>query len=196
MTTAAESRPRKPKKCQQCKGDFAPRSPMQKVCGIKCALAYAEAHRTAAAKRERAAERKAIREAKQKAKRRGDWLREAQAEFNKFIRARDRAAGYPCISSGRPLDWTANKVDAGHYRSVGSAPHLRFDERNCHAQSKQDNRYGSGCAVDYRIGLIARIGLEAVEALEADQSTKHYSIEDLKQIKATYIAKRKEIEQC
>ena len=84
--------------------------------------------------------------------------------------------------------------DAGHYRSVGSAPHLRFDERNVHGQRKQCNRYGSGRAVDYRVGLIQRIGLEVVEALEADQQPKHYSIEDLIELRDKYRAKKKAIE--
>ena len=83
--------------------------------------------------------------------------------------------------------------DCGHYRSVGSAPHLRFDERNAHGQTKQCNRYGAGRAVDYRIGLIQRIGLEQVESLEADQTPKKYSIEDMKAIKDEYKRKLKEL---
>lgn len=187
MTTAAESRPRKAKKCKTCAEPFQPMSMTHVCCSIKCSVEFARSKREKAARKQLAAD-------KAKAKTRSQWMKEAQAEFNKFIRARDRAAGYPCISSGRPLDWTGNGVDAGHYRSVGSAPHLRFDPRNCHAQSKKDNRYGSGCAVDYRIGLIARIGLGAVEELEADQTPKHYSIDDLKAIKAEYAAKRKALE--
>ncbi|MFP5499771.1 MAG: recombination protein NinG, partial [Gammaproteobacteria bacterium] len=101
-----------------------------------------------------------------------------------------------CISSGKPLDWSGNAVDAGHYRSVGSAPHLRFDERNCHAQSKQDNRFLSGNAVDYRIGLIARIGQEAVDALEADQSVRKYTVEQIKGIKAYYRAKTRKLKRA
>ena len=54
----------------------------------------------------------------------------------------------------------------------GSAAHLRFDERNAHAQRKVCNRWGAGRAVDYRIGLVARIGLAAVEALESDNAPK------------------------
>ena len=91
------------------------------------------------------------------------------------------------------MDWSGNAVDAGHYRSVGSAPHLRFDERNCHAQSKQDNRFLSGNAVDYRIGLIARIGQEAVDALESDQSVRKYTVEEIKAIKAKYRAMTREL---
>ena len=116
---------------------------------------------------------------------------EAQREFNSFIRERDRQAGHACISSGRALDWSGNGVDAGHYRSVGAASHLRFDERNCHAQSKHDNQYKSGNAVDYRIGLIARIGLAAVEALEADNTPRKWTREELRGIKTKYAARRR-----
>jgi hypothetical protein len=121
--------------------------------------------------------------------------KEAQREFNAFIRERDRLAGFACVSSGRALDWSGNGVDAGHYRSVGSAPHLRFDERNCHAQSKHDNQWKSGNAVDYRIGLIARIGLEAVEDLEADNRIHKWTREELIAIRATYRAKLKELKE-
>ena len=141
-------------------------------------------------------DRREIKVRKEKLKSRSDYMREAQISFNAFIRERDRLAGHCCISSGRPLDWNGNAVDAGHYRSVGAAPHLRFDERNCHAQSKQDNRYLSGNAVDYRIGLIQRIGLEAVEALEADQSVRKYTIEDLKAITAHYRALTRELKRA
>lgn len=123
-----------------------------------------------------------------------ELIKEAQREFNRFIRARDRLAGFPCISSGRPLDWSGNAVDAGHFRSVGSASHLRFDERNVHAQSKHDNQWKSGNVVDYRINLIERIGLEAVEALEADNRVHKWTREELIAIKEKYRAKARELE--
>ena len=131
-------------------------------------------------------ERRADKAKRERLKTRSDWIKDAQREFNGYIRARDKAAGHPCISSGRPLDWSGNAVDAGHFRSVGAAPHLRFDERNCHAQSKHDNQYKSGNAVDYRIGLIGRIGLEAVEALEADNRIHKWQRDELMAIKALY----------
>ena len=171
-----------------CRSAFTPQRLGQKVCGPACALVMAPANQDRARKSLAQVERKEIKVRKEKLKSRGDHLREAQQAFNEFIRWRDQLAGHACISSGRPLDWSGNAVDAGHYRSVGSAPHLRFDERNCHAQSKQDNRFLSGNAVDYRIGLIARIGLVEVEALESDQSVKKYTVDDLKAIKAHYRA--------
>jgi hypothetical protein len=84
-------------------------------------------------------------------------------------------------------------VDCGHYRSVGSAPHLRFTENNAHAQRKQCNQFGGGRAVDYRIGLIKRIGMEAVEQLEADQEDRKYSVQDLKEMKTMYLKLAREL---
>lgn len=133
-------------------------------------------------------ERLATRETKERLKTRGDHIKDTQQAFNEFIRLRDQIAGHTCISSGRPLDWSGNAVDAGHYRSRGSAPHLRFDERNCHAQSKQDNRFLSGNIADYRIRLIERIGQDEVDSLEADQTVRKYTIEDLQAIKKHYRA--------
>ena len=176
----------KMKTCRVCKTKFNPRTSTQVVCCTACAYAKVSADK---ARKEAKARRDGLERIKTKAQ----WMKEAQASFNKFIRARDKAAGHPCISSGRALDWSGNAVDAGHYRSVGSAPHLRFHEDNCHAQSKQDNRYGSGCAVEYRAGLIARIGLVRVEALEADQSVKKYTIDDLRAIKKKYAARAREL---
>ncbi|WP_017903584.1 recombination protein NinG [Pseudomonas asplenii] len=192
------AKPRRPKKCknQSCGESFVPQRLGQAVCSPKCALATVDTNKEKARKSLAQVERREIRARKEKLKSRSDHMREAQQAFNEYIRTRDQVAGHLCISSGKPLDWSGNAVDAGHYRSVGSAPHLRFDERNCHAQSKQDNRFLSGNAVDYRIGLIARIGLTAVEALEADQSVRKYTVDDLKAIKAAYRAKTRELKRA
>lgn len=181
-------RKRRTRKCaiKNCRTEFEPKSMLHKTCSPICAQAFVEAEKARKLKRERQA-------GLAKLKKRGDWLKEAQREFNSFVRLRDRLAGHPCISSGRPLDWSGNAVDAGHYRSVGSAPHLRFNEDNCHAQSKHDNQWKSGNAVDYRIGLIARIGLARVEALEADNTPQKWTIDDLKAIKMKYQQKLKEL---
>ncbi|WP_407578324.1 recombination protein NinG [Pseudomonas aeruginosa] len=187
----------KPRTCENptCKATFTPH-PMrlgQKVCSPACALAIKDKHAKPARKAIADRERREVRVRKEKLKSRSDHLREAQQAFNEFIRWRDRIAGHACISSGLPLDWSGNQTDAGHYRSTGAAPHLRFNENNCHAQRKLDNRYLSGNAVDYRVGLIARIGLAAVEELEADNSVRKYTVEDLKAIKANYRAKVREL---
>lgn len=190
----------KPKKCKApgCGQRFNPSLSTQKVCSMACARAMAQDPKLqkVAAKAITKQKRQDLQERRDKLKTKGEHLREAQQAFNAYIRERDRLAGYACISSGRPLDWNGNAVDAGHYRSTGAAPHLRFDENNCHAQSKHDNRYLSGNVADYRIGLIQRIGLEAVEALERDQSVRRYTIEDLQAIKALYRQKIRELKRA
>lgn len=187
--TAPDTRPKpakgpRPKLCASCRQSFMPRAPLARACSVDCAIKLAAAAR-------QAVERKTDRARKQALKTRADYVAEAQIAFNAFCRMRDQLAGHPCISSGLPLDWSGNAVDAGHYRSRGSAPHLRFNEDNVHAQSKQENRYASGNAVDYRVGLIARIGLARVEALEADQTPRKWTVEELQEIKRAYKAKTK-----
>jgi hypothetical protein len=131
---------------------------------------------------------------REKLKRIPDLIREAQTEFNAYIRARDRDK--PCICCGQPLELSAvgGGYDCGHYRSTGSASHLRFHEDNAHAQRKVCNRYGAGRAVDYRMGLIERIGLDRVEALEANNQVRKWDKEILLSIKTTYREKKKALE--
>lgn len=120
-----------------------------------------------------------------------DWRKEAQKEFNAYIRARD--ATRTCISCGSDLSGhgIGGGFDCGHYRSVGSAPHLRFHAWNAHGQCKRCNRYLGGNYAEYRRRLIARIGIDKVEALEADYTTKNYSYHDLKRIKEICKKRRK-----
>jgi hypothetical protein len=84
-------------------------------------------------------------------------------------------------------------MDAGHYLSRGSAEHLRFNENNVFGQRKNCNRPGGTTRAAFRAGVIARIGLAAVEALEADQTVAKWTIEDLKAMKKAYQAKLKEL---
>lgn len=187
----AEGKPepkRRQRKCVVCRSFFEPRSMTHKACGPECAATHVELERARKERRER-------QEGLAKLKRRADYLREAQAAFNAFIRERDKDK--PCICCGRSSTGVSglhsHAWDCGHYRSTGSAPHLRFDERNAHRQKVLCNRYGAGRAVDYRIGLIARIGLAAVEELEADNTPRKWDVEELKFIKATYQQKLREL---
>lgn len=174
--------------CRICTQSFRPWSTTQTACSPDCARKVAEQVRLKA-------ERKDIRERRERAKTRGDHIADAQVAFNAWIRARD--AGRLCISCDTVLSSLAGTpgggFDAGHYRSRGSAPHLRFDERNCHGQCKKCNRYKSGNAADYRINLVARIGIAEVLALEAEQEIAKWSIPQVLAIKALYRDKLKQL---
>jgi hypothetical protein len=132
--------------------------------------------------------RAAHRDYKEKIKTRGDWTREAQTAFNAFIRARDSLQ--PCISCDRHHN---GQYHAGHYRSVGSAAHLRFNELNVHKQCAPCNNHLSGNLISYRVNLIKKIGINSVEELEQDNKTTKWSIDYIKSIKKIYKAKLKEL---
>jgi hypothetical protein len=173
----------KPKKCRQCGVVFTPIRSMQKVCSPGCAVALAEkekARKLAQSKRE---ERKSIREALEKSKTRGTHLRELQSAFNAWIRERD--AGRPCISCGRYHDGLWH---AGHYRSVGSAPELRFEPLNVHRQCAPCNLYLSGNLTAYRANLVLKIGLEKVEWLEGKHEPVKLTLPQIEQMKIYYRA--------
>jgi len=174
------------KTCKQCGKEFTPARPLQSVCSPLCASKHV---RTA-----KKQEREVVKKRREALQTIPELIKLAQVEFNAYIRARDK--GKPCICCGRPLDGdgVGGGLDAGHFRSTGSASHLRFNEDNCHAQSKHDNQYLAGNVVDYRINLIKRIGLERVEALEADNTPHKWQREELIEIKETYKRKLKELQ--
>lgn len=187
-------KPIRSRKCKVCGASFTPARSIAPTCeSFACRLEYANKAAQKSKERREKAERDADRARRESLKTRREWMAEAQAAFNAYIRERDK--NRPCICCGKPLGEgsVGGGYDCGHYRSVGSAPHLRFDERNAHAQRKQCNRWGSGRAVDYRAGLIERIGIGAVEALEADQASRKYTIDELRSIRDEYRKKLKEL---
>ena len=142
--------------------------------------------------------RAADRTRKARLKTRSEHIAETQAAFNALVRYRDR--NETCISCPAVLATLADQpgggYDCGHFRSRGSAPHLRFDFRNAHGQCKKCNRYRSGNAADYRIGLIGRIGLAAVEALECDQTGGDWTIHGLIAMRADFRAKLRALKEA
>jgi len=185
----------KQKKCASCREFFPPSRPMQKACSTACALALVDKAKAKEAAKLAQQERREFSKRKEAAKTRSDWMKEAQAAFNGYVRARAIYYGHRCISSGKELsrEGLGGGFDAGHFRSVGSAPHLRFNLNNCWGQSKQDNRYGAGAHSEYRKGLIARRGIEVVESLEGDNTTRKFDIEYLKRIKKIFNKKSKRL---
>lgn len=182
----AERKPRQ-RKCANpaCDVKFTPKLG-QKVCCWQCGLAIAD--QPANQKKARIAieqrERREIKVRKQKVKRRSEYMQEAQDAFNAWIRQRD--AGQPCISCGTTADV---QYCAGHYRTVGACPELRFEPLNVHRQcNKNCNLERSGNIVEYRIRLVKKIGADAVAWLEGPHEPKKYTIDDLQQIKAHYRA--------
>lgn len=157
--------------------------------GTFCTIAHAMEFANQPKERERASQKRV--KAKKNAlldNDRSHWLKKAQAAFNAFIRARDD--GNSCISCGRFHD---GQYHAGHYRTVGANPELRFEELNCHKQCSVCNNHLSGNLVNYRIGLVSKVGQESVDWLEGPHKPKKYTVADLKQIELTYKRRLKEL---
>jgi hypothetical protein len=173
---------RKPKGCAICREKFMPFSTLAKVCGTTCAIEWAKRQRVKA-------EKKQTREWRKTNMTRGDLLKKAQTEFNRFIRLRDHDK--PCISCDTIETGTEGKGgrwDCSHYRSVGSAPELRFEELNAHRACKKCNQHLSGNIVEYRARLIVRIGPEKLAWLEGPHPVQKYSRDDLREIADKYRA--------
>lgn len=187
----------KQKSCKACGDKFRPSLSTQKACSVKCALDLAKqpANQQIARKAIDQRDRREIKVRKEKLKSRADHLREAQAVVNEYVRLRD--AHLPCIScDSMPNDsdlMTGSRWDAGHYRSVGACPELRFEPLNIHRQCVKCNRNLSGNAVEYRIRLVLRIGAEKVAWLEGPHPARKSTIEEIKTIKAEYRAKTREL---
>lgn len=179
----------KRKRCKNkdCNKLFTPQREMQPCCSYSCEMNYALKNVDKLVEDGKKLRAKEKRQWKQSDK--SKLKEDAQKWFNKFIRLRDKVL--PCISCGHTQ---GRQFHAGHYKPVGANQQLRFNELNCHKQCSICNNYKSGNLAEYRINLIKKIGLENVEALEKDKSTKKYSDVDLRQIISTYKEKCKEIE--
>ena len=118
-----------------------------------------------------------------------DYIKLSQQVFNKYIRLRD--VGNVCIScQKKPL-----KENAGHFYNANNHWSIRFDERNVHLQCEHCNTFLSGNLIYYRENLLKKIGIEEFENLSAEaMKTRKFTIEELKEIIATYKKKCKEIE--
>lgn len=176
------------KTCKVCKAKFEPIKPLQAVCGFGCAVELGIRNKTKQATKERTKQRQERRQAKEKLKTRGDYAKEAQIAINAYRRELTRHLG--CISCG-----THNgKMNGGHFRSVGSSPATRYLEENIWCQCERCNSYLSGNLIEYRKRLLQIIGQERLDILEGPNEHKHYSLDDLKEIRKTYKQKLKEIQ--
>ena len=191
------------RKCKTCRQPFKPTyNTIQPTCSVPCAIEYTrQAHQKSRKEADKAFKKK-FRDSDR------PWhIKTLEKIFNKFIRLRDD--GDNCISCGRTDadvkrtdGWkTGGAWDCGHFLSVGSHPELRFCELNAYRQCKSCNG-GSGkytkkrhtVSKEYRINLVARIGLDKVEWLEGPHEPAKYTIPELQEMIKEYRAKIREME--
>jgi len=172
MKRAQLNRQLKPKICRWCDEEFQPHNSMQYVCSPRHASLYATAKREQRERivREKMAklDRAAQRARKRAIKTRTQWYDELQMWVNRYVlRVRDK--GKPCCTCNTTNDI---KYDAGHYRSRGSCPELRFELTNIHAQcSMKCNQHGSGMRAEYRDFITAKYGADHLVWLDGPHPT-------------------------
>jgi len=175
------------RKCCGCKERFPSDSMIRLPVGyfhsVDCSIQYAN-KKTAVKSKKVHAKQKRDFYAKDKPFR----AKAAQKAFNAFIRARD--TGQPCISCQRHH---SGQYHAGHYKTAGGNPELKFEELNCHLQCSPCNNHLSGNIGEYRKNLIIKIGLSNVEWLEGPHELKRYSAQDYKEIETEYKEKMKSL---
>ena len=171
---------RKSRKCKICKNPFTPRSMTHKVCSAECSEILIKRDKVKE-------ENKQIKDAKERMKTIGQLAKSTEKCCNAYIRERDRS--YNCISCGM---WS-EEWNAGHYISVGACRTLRFNEDNIHRQCVHCNLYKHGNQQQYRMRLIAKIGKERVEALEAWHPANKWTATKLIELEAYFKNKLKEL---
>lgn len=193
MRMSLQSKTPRAKKCRvpECGASFVPQKLGQAVCSPACAIIDAPRNQAKARKALAQVERREIKIRKEALKSRSDHMKDTQQAFNEWVRHRDAALS--CVSCGRHHE---GKYDAGHYRTVGSNPALRFEPLNCHRQCSPCNTQLSGNIVNYRIELVRRIGITNVEWLEGPHEPQKYTVEELKALTAKYRALTKELKRA
>ena len=194
------------RKCRYCSPDKYDRPENMVIinnaafCNMEEAIKYANENQDKARKKLKAAERKenrkAVKQIKDYDKSHQEYL--TQIECNKLARLLD--AGEVCISCGEP-----KKLEAGHFRSVGSTLELRYCLLNIWGQCRPCNQAGTRkmnrgknpvtVAKEYEKRLRAKIGDKAVDWLQGPHPIPHRTIEDLKALRFEFIAEQKYIKE-
>lgn len=168
------------KRCRVCDVEFRVFRTTQVVCGVKCAAIDGQNFARRKQEKRLLEHRRGLRRERASARERlksiSKLLAEAQREYNRYVRERDWNLG--CISCHMQASYDG-QWQAGHYRTTAAAPHLRFHDDNVQKQCSQCNGSKSGNVVEYRKGLVVRIGVERVEAIENDNRTLKWSRDEI-----------------
>jgi len=158
-------------KCKGC-GERFPKDEMIKVqlswyhsfeCASASALAKIQRKAATNTKKKEKADRAKQRNDKEKVKTMAEWFDQLQTLVNQYV-VHVKDYGEPCCTCQKT---TQNiKYDAGHMRSRGSTPELRFELTNIHKQcSVNCNQHGSGMRKEYELFIIDKYGKDHLDWL-------------------------------
>ena len=185
------------RKCKHC-GEYTREFtvlPVGAFCNRSHAILFAQSSKQQdkVKKARKLQEKRDLNERKKAARNKSWYVKKAQEAFNAYIRERDKDE--PCISCGKfgLENKHGGAWDCGHFKSIGAFPELRYEPLNAHKQCKSCNS-GSGkfgkfhkkeltVSAEYRERLIKKIGPDNVNWLEGKHEAKHYTKEQLEEIK-------------
>ena len=183
-------------RCKVCKVKFEPKYFLQKTCTEPtCVIEYGRLNAKKAEEKIKKLEEKEWQERKkqikEKLKKLSEYEAEAKLEFQAWVRERDKEL--PCISCGitNPKEW-----HGGHFKKAEIYSGVIFSEENVNKQCSKCNVFLGGNELMYRDGLVKKIGLQQVEALEKlanDTRLYKWTKEQLIEIKEEYKWKLKEL---
>lgn len=125
-------------------------------CTFESAVKWANENRLIGEKKNQQSQRKKDKNRLKELMSRSKWFNKLERLVNQYVKY-VKENGKPCCTCGA----INNKIDAGHFRSVGSCPELRFELTNIHNQcSVNCNQFGSGKRAEYNEYIINRYGLE------------------------------------
>lgn len=192
---------RLPTRCKHCKVKFTAEERGKRLhnhCIEPWTAAFQEKQKRKAVAERKAKDRveKAVdRKVREMLKPRAKWLAECQVIVNRITRLTALRRGEGCYTCGAtPEQKFGGTYDAGHFRSVGSAPHLRFWMPQIKLQCIVCNRHKGGMALSFRQHLVKDHGNEWVERLEAMHHVAKFDIDYLKRFKAVMGRKLRRLE--
>ena len=152
------------KQCKQCGEFYKPFNTLQVVCSAICSMEFNSEKEV----------NKRVKQMKVDSQSLIQLRNLARVSFQIYIRQRDK--DLPCISCNK----SDAKWDAGHYLKAEIYTKLIFNEDNVHKQCSYCNLQLAGNLIEYRKGLIKRIGVKRVEDLEdmADSSRTYKFTKD------------------
>ncbi len=167
--------PMNKKRCKHCNKLFRPERNFVKCCSYECTIDYVSNKDNL---KELITDGKKIQK-KQATKRKTEFKQSdkshlkqvAQKTVNEYVRLRDK--DLPCISCGHDFK-NGRQMHCGHFRPMGNNQQLRYYTLNTFGQCSICNNHLSGNLIPYRENLIKKLGLEKVEQIESNNTTKKY----------------------
>lgn len=176
------------KRCKHCKIYFPADGMMTTPAGTFCSFDHAMQFANAKAAEDQAKAKawqkdfkKRVSTGEFKEKTRTEYLDIHQDLVNQWV-LNVRDVGQACCTCGAP--YKSMKFDAGHYRSRGACPELRFEITNIHAQCYICNSHNSGMRKEYREFIISKYGKDHLRWLDGPHKKLKEQFPDIESIKA------------